>query len=718
MRINNKVVLTIIMLFLTFVSLSLIFRESGNATVERGEAISVKPDWMPRHLDLDINYGTFMVEKELNNMPSFVVSISKYKDREYLVSDYQDVHIVTMTGKNDKLTTLQVPNNIKVWNPTGVFFSDNSDTVYVANYNGHNILEFQIDRDNASLQLVKEIKHPEMKSPENVAVSKDGKYIAVADYDGNSVFLFDNQGKPLWQCEIKQAHGVAIAEGYVYATGLTDREVVKIDMKGNIVKNTGKLGWGQNEYLWPTSIDVSNNGDVVVSDAHTGRLSFLDKELNFIGSIGGNGPGVDLFNFPYSAVFSDDMILVTDSMKGRIIELDYSGKVMNQFVIGPVKISGIKGPVLSGSNGKEYTFESMTFDEISPDLLNSYKRAETSFVGGFNSIDLLTKNKTVLSQVEIDSQNSSVYTGDSFWYVTWIKKIDLGGNDYYIFGSPQHHTFIVYDPNSNIFAINNTHSELFDIWVYDDTVYGPEGRSTDLSGIVKEAKQQFDRFNSELRKGTPRKKAYQKVFYPEKSDADFDNWLTKMMTSKEAKEFLQQISKGADPETAAKKYFFAIKDEPYQYLLENLLVKVLSEPIKPIEELSGIAEIKNERKAYPGYGIAGSIDNDQNTYTGYVEGMQQSTFELVWKHPISISDITIEWLSDENRGLDYKMVGILPDGSSKVIANVKKNNEVTNNFSINGFPPIVKLVFEFDRGQGQNRLLMRNFRVWGTLLNK
>lgn len=81
-----------------------------------------------------------------------------------------------------------------------------------------------------------EIKTSNTIGPENVYVTDDGKYLASANYDGSDVTLFEltsfKQYKEIWNAtEIGQAHGVTIKDSFVYATGLTERKVYKLDIR-------------------------------------------------------------------------------------------------------------------------------------------------------------------------------------------------------------------------------------------------------------------------------------------------------------------------------------------------------------------------------------------------------------------------------------------------------------------------------------------------------
>lgn len=74
------------------------------------------------------------------------------------------------------------------WVPTGLSCVQEDNAVLVANYFGHNVLEFRLVDERLELQCSYECAG--MKSPEGVAVSRDGRLVGVADYDGNRLWVF------------------------------------------------------------------------------------------------------------------------------------------------------------------------------------------------------------------------------------------------------------------------------------------------------------------------------------------------------------------------------------------------------------------------------------------------------------------------------------------------------------------------------------------------
>lgn len=166
--------------------------------------------------------------------------------------------------------------------------------------------------------------------PEGVAVSRDGSLVAVADYEGNQLWVFQRQGELAWQAEVGLAHGVAFGPDCVYVTSLMDKCIIRFDLLGHEDARVGRMGWGGGEFIWPTCVFADAEG-VIVSDAHTGKITRLEHDLTVIDTFGGNGVGTGLFNMPYFAIRDGSEYWICDTFKRRILHASHDAGVMREF---------------------------------------------------------------------------------------------------------------------------------------------------------------------------------------------------------------------------------------------------------------------------------------------------------------------------------------------------------------------------------------------------
>jgi hypothetical protein len=142
---------------------------------------------------------------------------------------------------------------------------------------------------------------------------------------------------PRWTVPADRAHGVAISGDFAFGTSLGERRVYKIALAtGQVVKTAGKLGWGAEDYLWPTALQATPDGRILIADAHLGRIREIDPEsLKARRYLGTNGPGLGYFNMPYGLLANDDELGILSTFQNRILFLDGRfTKVRSQFLAG------------------------------------------------------------------------------------------------------------------------------------------------------------------------------------------------------------------------------------------------------------------------------------------------------------------------------------------------------------------------------------------------
>lgn len=282
------------------------------------------------------------------------VTIAQLSKRLFIVANYIDILLFdrekaeicvlkpNLALEADKINTLDDLANVlknskqATYNPTGVYI-DNAGDIYVANYKGNNILRGQVLPEKCQLKITGSYSSPKTGGPENVTVDRERDVLVSANYDSGTVTAFRlTSGEQLWSADVGQAHGVTIMDDKVYVTGLTERKVYEFALfDGKLLQSKGSLGWNplEEQYIWPTSINPSGVNELVVSDAQSGFISYLNADtLEVIRYTGGNGPTYRWFNYPYAAVPIDDGIAVLSTNREQILFLNRAGdKVKESF---------------------------------------------------------------------------------------------------------------------------------------------------------------------------------------------------------------------------------------------------------------------------------------------------------------------------------------------------------------------------------------------------
>ena len=176
------------------------------------------------------------------------------------------------------------------------------------------------------------------KGPIGIAINKQGD-IAVADYDGHCVFVFNKEGKCLEQFGEKGKHPGQFTNP-VDVTFLNDKEILIADQFNNriqhiniqtevVVKTFGKKGEGKGDFKTPLSVCVDDTERIVVTEYDNNRVQVMSKEGEALFTIGDSGP--ENLSTPYSCISYKNIFLVTERDNHVIKAFDASNTFLYKF---------------------------------------------------------------------------------------------------------------------------------------------------------------------------------------------------------------------------------------------------------------------------------------------------------------------------------------------------------------------------------------------------
>ncbi len=397
----------------------------------------------------------------------------------------------------------------KIWCPTGLYYDERSSLLYVANYHGHNVLvcSWKPADNSIELSVEKEIAYDGMQSPENVYVNNS--LAAVADYDGNALWVFGDDGELRWKKEIGLAHGVTISDDAIYVTSLSDRAIYKYSFDGDLLCQVGKRAYeGVDSFMWPTSLD-NNNEQIIVSDAHTGRIYLYDEDLNYISSIGGIGPSDNALNFPYCAVIIEDFLYIGDVFNERIVVLNSNGEISN---IYGGEINNIDLGIMAHSyDGIPYSYGELL--EVDSEFFNPL--IERKVLSGYDGLIFYNSNT---DHFKINSFNYSSNSGGTITptieqlYITWVKELNYEGKKYFVIGGPENSwQYYVYNETDDIFIICFGVENL-QVWYVDGTWYSQIDVDSCFNRIIDEVKEPSENYLKLIENGGDKRDAYATSF--------------------------------------------------------------------------------------------------------------------------------------------------------------------------------------------------------------
>ena len=669
-----------------------------------------------------------------SNDTAKAASIVRYKADQFLIAYYDKLSLLDWSsGEQTEIIPSGLENcevlgtvdeqlamDEKPWNPTGLYYDKSSQQLYIANYNGHNILIGTIT-ENYEFRVEKMIVAQGLVSPENVVVNEDGSCIAVADYDGNALFVFGNDGNVLWKKDVGLAHGVEIGDEYVYCTSLDTREVIQYDWDGNEVNRVGTLAkYGANAYMWPVALETYN-GQLLVADAHSGRISLLDENLNFISSLGANGPYITNLNYPYALLVEEPFIYITDVFSQRILKVDFDGVIHTQ-------LSKNEPSEMAYSNleytphyldDTAYLYEEQT--SVPATFFNPLF-SDFNIVGGFSSIWAMKDSEQYqIPLLKYESINTNFAFDLGEFYSTWCYKIKTNHYEYYLFGSPQCGSFIFYNEENRFGGL---------IFAYGGGYYCIDGivyRASDLTPLDNEWLDRLDfyteSFSKRIKAGEPRLSAYLQTMLEcyqdydrgEISVGELAAWVSGQCSqSEKGSDLFTKIVEGSASKADLTEYFLQryLTRNSQGSILENILFRTLLPEEYDVEMESVAFQVADEQSYYEDYPLENSLDGDPyDDYSAMMEGQSNSiTIKTAEKSGVSVMALSFIWESDDNFATDYT-ISFKCDGQE--VGSIEMTNQesalqyaLINNITADEMTVTVR------NFKGENRVLLRQIKAW------
>ena len=178
----------------------------------------------------------------------------------------------------------------------------------------------------------------EFKGPNGIAVNRQGD-IAVVDYYGDCVFVFNKEGNCLHQFgkegthpgQFKNPNGVSfLNNNEILIADQSNNRIQHINIQtGSVVKTFGKKGERKGHFKTPLSICLDDTERVVVTELSNNRVQVMSKEGKALFTIGDSGP--EKLTTPYSCIPYKNIFLVTERDNHVIKAFDASNTFLYKF---------------------------------------------------------------------------------------------------------------------------------------------------------------------------------------------------------------------------------------------------------------------------------------------------------------------------------------------------------------------------------------------------
>ncbi|WP_165671192.1 YncE family protein [Metapseudomonas otitidis] len=603
-----------------------------------------------------------------------------------------------------------------IYNPTGVFAHGNK--VFVANYKANNILVGTLQADSCSFVVESAFASGNTKGPENVAVDEKAGLMFSANYDSGTVVAFDLITKAeVWSSSIPQAHGVAVSNGRLFATGLTERKIYELDIKtGKTVRSKGGLGWlpMASQYMWPTSIYPLDDNRLVLSDPQSGYVSVVEiSSLDVVRYTGGNGPSDELFNYPYAAIPVGDELMVLSSMRGDILFLDASNmSVIERFSFSPQR----RWP--KNMSGSEVPVFGRGWDGYIDNSGQSITISGAEYKAGFGNFYPVKPSGSVLS---VPDSGGLLNPGA---YIYFIQAYSLSGVDLF-FSSSSSTLFGIFREEGYPEFMMPIAIDL-DSWVVNGFLISGSGQTIRLDDIAQRVTSAAKDFYSELDRGgwVDDRKLYDGLNFSSLglSYDDFKVRLDRAFASPAGRAFklvfdgcVEHGCKQENILSAADEYYFNITGASYVSLEESALVGMVSGRSRwdSEEEKSKFYQCEGG-EYYTDYGVEALATETLNDYLSAIDiagsavcfdlrsNAEVRGVELVWNDLNTASKVIEIYGRNKSASSGWSLVGRFSD-----FAVSEENGYALSRIDFKASVKFSSFYIKVVDGGLQNRLIIR-----------
>ena len=167
----------------------------------------------------------------------------------------------------------------------------------------------------------------QFNSPWGVTVDYTTDNIYVADRQNNRVQVLNRNGGYLFKFGDTDATGklnrpftIAISEKKVFVTSAETKCVLVYDLNETFLKQIGKKGTGDGEFLCPFGIAINEvNGDIYVCDFYSNQVQIFSKDYSFISHFGN-----EILKSPRDIKLTRDYIFVLCDNNPFLVKFDYN----------------------------------------------------------------------------------------------------------------------------------------------------------------------------------------------------------------------------------------------------------------------------------------------------------------------------------------------------------------------------------------------------------
>ena len=198
-------------------------------------------------------------------------------------------------------------------------------TIFVSDTGNHKIHVFDANRNFVRSFGQIEVETGQLQSPKGVTITTEG-LLYVAHSNEVDVMSYNGAFVRRIGCgTLQEPWDVSVHQGDVFVADWRNHRVAVFSQDGKFICTIGSKGTGPRQFTCPTSVAISPDGELYVSDCHNGRVQVLTPQGVYIREF-----GKGQLNAQHRLLFSGDKhVLVADQGNNRVAVFNQDGALVS-----------------------------------------------------------------------------------------------------------------------------------------------------------------------------------------------------------------------------------------------------------------------------------------------------------------------------------------------------------------------------------------------------
>jgi sugar lactone lactonase YvrE len=265
--------------------------------------------------------------------PGRRIIICDRKNKTLQFFDRKGTYLSTFVTPEDPVAGISEPVSLAI-DKQGKFYILDAKDCRVKVFEGGGTFLFSMGREGS--------EEGELKNPTDVAIDSSGN-VYVVDSGNNRISIYDKNGnftKVFGENDLLHPWGITLNGGSIYVSDTGNHRIVTFSLQGIKTEETGKRGFGINEFNYPTGIQIDAKGQLWIADSGNNRICKVKK-----GSDNSLVGWESLTVEPTGIVESNGVLYVTEKAAHHVnvYQVD-SGLFVNSIGLAGTSVTGMKSP--------------------------------------------------------------------------------------------------------------------------------------------------------------------------------------------------------------------------------------------------------------------------------------------------------------------------------------------------------------------------------------